>query len=97
MSGLQGRIAGAPITWGVDGSPGWGHLMNRDQVMTEMAQVGLKATEIGPDGYLPRDPDELRAYIALYDMQVVGGFVPAVLHRQERFEARLPPTCTTKS
>lgn len=89
MSGLQGRIAGAPITWGVDGSPGWGHLMDRDRVMTEMAQVGLKATEIGPDGYLPRDPDELRAYIELYDMQVVGGFVPAVLHRQDRFEASL--------
>ncbi len=25
------RIAGAPITWGVDGSPGWGHLMDRER------------------------------------------------------------------
>jgi len=89
MSDLGGRIAGAPITWGVDGSPGWGHLMDRDRVMTEMAQVGLSATEIGPDGYLPRDPDELRDYMAQYDMQVVGGFVPAVLHRQDRFDAGL--------
>ena len=89
MSDLGGRIAGAPVTWGVDGSPGWGHLMDRDRVMTEMAQVGLSATEIGPDGYLPRDPDELRDYMAQYDMQVVGGFVPAVLHRQDRFDAGL--------
>jgi inosose dehydratase len=87
MGDLSGRIAGAPITWGVDGSPGWGHLMDRDRVMAEMAEVGLKATEIGPDGYLPRDPEELRDYTARYDLQVVGGFVPAVLHRQDRFDA----------
>jgi inosose dehydratase len=89
MGDLGGRIAGAPITWGVDGSPGWGYLMDRDRVMTEMAQLGLSATEIGPDGYLPRDPDELRDYMARYDMQVVSGFVHAVLHCQDRFEAGL--------
>ena len=89
MGDLAGRIAGAPITWGVDGSLGWGHLMDRDRVMTEMAQVGLSATEIGPDGYLPQDPAELREYVARYEMRIVGGFVPAVLHRQDRFEAGL--------
>ena len=87
MSGLQDRIAGAPITWGVDGSPGWGYLMDRDRVMEEMAGVGLSATEIGPDGYLPRDPGELSDYMARYDLAVVGGFVPSVLHVQERFDA----------
>lgn len=89
MSDLLDRIAGAPITWGVDGSPGWGHLMNRDRVMSEMVDVGLSATEIGPDGYLPRDPDELREYVARYDLHVVGGFVPAVLYRLDRIEAEL--------
>ncbi len=89
MSDLSDRIAGAPITWGVDGSPGWGFLMDRDRVMAEMRQVGLSATEIGPDGYLPTDPGELREYVAGFDLQVVGGFVPAVLHIQDRFEAGL--------
>ena len=89
MADLDGRIAGAPITWGVDGSPGWGHLMDRDRVMTEMSQVGLSATELGPDGYLPRDPAELREYVGRYGMQLVGGFVHAVLHIQDRFEADL--------
>jgi inosose dehydratase len=89
MSALRDRIAGAPITWGVDGSPGWGYLMGRDRVMAEMAQVGLKATEIGPDGYLPRDPVELRAYMDRFGLAVVGGFVPSVLHVQERFDAGL--------
>jgi inosose dehydratase len=89
MADLNGRIAGAPITWGVDGSPGWGYLMDRDRVMAEMAQVGLSATELGPDGYLPRDPAELREYVARYGMQLVGAFVHAVLHDQDRFDADL--------
>ncbi len=83
------RIAGAPITWGVDGSPGWGHLMNRDRVMQEMADTGLSATELGPDGYLPTDVDELNDYLRGYDFHVVGGFVPAVLYRPDRIEAEM--------
>lgn len=89
MSDLMERIAGAPITWGVDGSPGWGHLMNRDRVMSEMTDIGLSATELGPDGYLPLDPDELADYLTGYDLHVVGGFVPALLYRPDRVEAEL--------
>ena len=89
MSNLLSRIAGAPITWGVDRTPGWGHLMDRDRVMSEMVDVGLSATELGPDGYLPGDHDELRYYLARYGLHVVGGFVPAVLYRPDRIEAEL--------
>jgi inosose dehydratase len=78
-----GRIAGAPITWGVDGSPGWGHLMNRERILAEMQQIGLSATELGPDGYLPEDPEELQALLDRFDLALVGGFVPAVLYRPE--------------
>lgn len=77
------RIAGAPITWGVDGSPGWGHLMNRERVFAEMQQIGLCATELGPDAYLPEDPEELRALLDRFDLTLAGGFVPAVLYRPE--------------
>lgn len=86
---LLQRIAGAPITWGVDGSPGWGHLMGRDRVMQEMVDTGLSATELGPDGYLPTDPDELRKYLDRFRLQVVGGFVPALLYRADRLEDEL--------
>ena len=86
MSFLE-RVAGAPITWGVDGSPGWGHLMQRDRVMQEMADAGLHATELGPDGYLPLDPDEMADYVKGYGLVVVGGFVPAILYRPDDFAA----------
>lgn len=86
MSDLLERVAGAPITWGVDGSPGWGFLMDRDRVMREMVESGLSATELGPDGYLPTDPVELREYLARFDLSIVGGFVPALLYRPDKIE-----------
>lgn len=89
MTSMMSRIAGAPITWGVDGSPGWGYLMDADRVLDEMAGVGLRATELGPDGYLPTDPGNLHAKLDNYGLELVGGFVPAVLHHPERAEKEL--------
>lgn len=89
MSDLLERVAGAPITWGVDGSPGWGFLMDRDRVLQEMVDSGLAATELGPDGYLPRNPSELQEYLAAYGLSIVGGFVPALLYRPDRIDTEL--------
>ena len=83
------RIAGAPITWGVDGSPGWGHLMDRDRVLSEMHDVGLSATELGPDGYLPGDAHELRLMLDQFSLALIGGFVPAVLYQPETLSENL--------
>lgn len=89
MSGLMERIAGGPITWGVTGDPEHSHQMDRERVLREMADVGLVATELGPDGFLPPDPVELRDYVSASGLRIAGGFVPAVLHRTDRFDAEL--------
>jgi inosose dehydratase len=57
--------------------------------MAEMTESGLSATELGPDGFLPLDPGELREYVARYDMSVIGGFVPALLYRPDVVETEL--------
>lgn len=80
---FMSRIAGAPITWGVDDSPGWGYLMDRNRVLSEMHQIGLSATELGPDGYLSQDVGELRDLLDRHELDLVGGFIPAVLFRPE--------------
>src|SRR5262245_65507372 len=74
------RIAGAPISWGVCEVPGWGHQLEPQKVLSEMREVGLAATELGPDGFLPADPDELAAILDEYGLQAVGGFTPVLVH-----------------
>jgi inosose dehydratase len=77
---MKGRVAGAPISWGVCEVPGWGHQLHVDRVLAEMRAVGLTATEFGPDGYLPRDPGQRSRLLAEYGLTPAGGFVPVVLH-----------------
>ena len=81
---MSARIAGAPISWGVSEVPGWGHQMRRERVLAEMRELGLAATEAGPDGFLPDAPAELRDLLATYDMALASGFTPLVLHGEWR-------------
>ena len=80
MTPLLERVAGAPISWGVCEVPGWGHQLDPGRVLSEMREVGLTATEFGPDGFLPDDPAAKAATLAEHGLAAVGGFVPVVLH-----------------
>lgn len=77
---IEERIAGAPISWGVCEVPDWGHQIAPERVLTEMRDLGLAATEFGPDGFLPDAPAEKAVLLADYGLRAVGGFVPVVLH-----------------
>jgi len=80
------RVASAPITWGVDPSPGWGHVIPRERYLVEMTSLGLRATELGPDGYLPADPEELAGFLSEQGLTVVGGWVPLALTTDALFQ-----------
>jgi len=80
MSAFAGRLAGAPISWGVCEVPGWGWQFDATTVLSQMQEVGLVATEFGPDGFLPNDPEAKAKTLADKGLRVVGGFVPVVLH-----------------
>jgi inosose dehydratase len=54
--------------------------MTPDRVLKEMAEVGITATEFGPEGFLPADPQAKAKTLADYGLKAVGGFVPVVLH-----------------
>jgi inosose dehydratase len=69
------RLAGAPISWGVCEVPGWGLQLPPERVLSDMAALGLKATELGPQGWLP---DDVRTELDRYGLRLVGGFVPVV-------------------
>lgn len=79
-STLSGRIAGAPISWGVCEVPGWGEMLRPERVLPEMRSLGLTTTELGAPGFLPDDAVELSAVLHEQGMGLLGGFVPLVLH-----------------
>lgn len=74
------KIAGAPISWGVCEVPGWGYQLGPERVLAEMREVGLTATEFGPDGFLPAQPDAMIRVLDHHGLQAVGGFTPLLLH-----------------
>ena len=80
MTSFADKIAGAPISWGVCEVPGWGYQLPPERVLAEMQQVGLAATEFGPDGFLPADPAVMAELLAARHLTAVGGFTPVVLH-----------------
>jgi inosose dehydratase len=86
-AGPMARLAAAPISWGVCEVPGWGRQLSPGRVLREMAELGLRATELGPLGWLPLDGPQVRAELDRHGLRLVGGFVPLVLH-----EADLAPT-----
>ena len=77
---LDERVAGAPVSWGVSEVPGWGWQYDAATVLREMAEVGLAATEFGPDGFLPDAPEAKAETLAAAGLSAVGQFVPVVLH-----------------
>ncbi|EQD82213.1 inosose dehydratase [Saccharopolyspora erythraea D] len=74
------RVAAAPISWGVSEVPGWGTKLDADLVLAEMAELGVRATELGPPGYLSDDPKRL---LDRYGLELVGGFLAVPLHDAE--------------
>jgi inosose dehydratase len=88
---IADRLAGAPISWGVCEVPGWGATLPPVRVLREMRELGLRATELGPVGYLGREASEVRGLLESFDLEAVGGFVPLVLTAGSRQLSRRGP------
>lgn len=73
------RLAAAPISWGVCEVPGWGWQHEPGAVLQQMRDLGITATEFGPDGFLPDAPQDKADTLARYGLAAVGQFVPVVL------------------
>lgn len=87
MTDLASRVAGAPITWGVCEVPGWGLQLPAELVLAEMRSIGLRATELGPDGFLREG--SAAAMLGAHGLSLVAGFVAAVLHDELRLDREL--------
>ena len=51
-----------------------------ERVLSEMAQLGFRATELGAVGFLPDDTAEAKDVVESHGMSLIGGFVPLIAH-----------------
>src|SRR5690349_20338288 len=58
-----------------------------ERVLREMAALGLRATELGPIGYVPLDAGQLRTTLEAHGLRLVGAFIPLVVHEPSAAEA----------
>lgn len=92
---FMSRLATAPISWGICEVPGWGVQLPVDRVLSEMAELGFPATELGSDGYLPTDPAVLKPLLAAHNLTMLAGFVPVVVHDPDQADETLQRAETT--
>ena len=73
------RLGSAPDSWGV-----WFPESDRqtpaNRFLDEVAAAGYKYLELGPWGYLPNDPAELREQLQIRGLALSGGTVGGSLH-----------------
>ena len=70
----------APDSWGV-WFPEDAHQVSWKQYLDEIGQAGYSYTELGPSGFLPQDPAQLRAELDSRGLTLCGGTIFAGLHR----------------
>ena len=80
------RIANAPCSWGViEGIEG--ETVGWRQVLDEMAAAGYVGTELGDWGFMPTDPETLRAELDRRGLALVASWVSVDLEDPSRLEA----------
>ena len=78
------RIATAPVSWGILEVEGWARQQTYGEVLDQMVQAGYTGTELGPFGFLPTDPRELKRELGIRNLSLLGAFVPLPLGHPER-------------
>jgi inosose dehydratase len=81
------KVGNAPVSWGVMEVAGWGEQIPYSRVLDEISQAGYEGTELGPYGYFPTQPDQLKAELSARGLQLVASFVPISLANAERHES----------
>src|SRR5688500_16224280 len=84
---LMIRVANAPCSWGVLEFDSSTRSAPFAQVLDEIRATGYAGTELGDWGFLPTDPQRLRAELAARELSLVGAFVPVALANRDTHAA----------
>jgi inosose dehydratase len=86
----------APDSWGV-WFPSDPHQVGWRQYLNEIAQAGYLWTELGPSGFLPQDPAQLRDELDARGLHLCGGTIFAGLHRGAEALEEAVEACSRES
>jgi inosose dehydratase len=81
------RIGNAPVSWGIFEIAGLSGDFPFQQVMDEVAEAGYEGTELGPWGYYPTDPAQLKAELAARGLALASAFCPVDTTRPDVYAA----------
>lgn len=81
------RIASAPVNWGIYEFEGIEPKYPYSQVLDDIVATGYTGLELGPWGYLPTDPSQLRQELQKRGLQLLSAFVPVRLVDASSHEA----------
>lgn len=88
---MTGKLASAPVTWGV-----WERTVDRpdlippNRMLETVSALGYAGIELGPPGYFGSDGESVAAALVPYGLDLVGGFAPLHFADDEAYRADLP-------
>lgn len=86
MSASTIRVGSAPDSWGV-WFPDDDRQVRADRFLDEVSAAGYRWIELGPYGFLPTDPIELRDSLTARGLSLSAGTVFEHLHRPDSWDA----------
>lgn len=81
------QVASAPVSWGVMEETDTAVWPTSQLVIEEISAAGYCGTELGPYGYYPTEPEDLRATLARHSLTLTSAFVPLRWFQPDRLPA----------
>jgi inosose dehydratase len=70
------HLASAPVSWGIMEETDNTHWPTWQKVLDDISALGFEGTELGPYGFYPTDPAQLRDELARRNLILTSAFVP---------------------
>ncbi len=70
------QLANAPVSWGIYEFDGMEPKYPYTTVLDQIVETGYTGLELGPWGYMPTDPEVLRAELSKRSLRLLSSFVP---------------------
>lgn len=79
------KVGNAPCSWGVIENIE-GERTTYVQVIDEIRESGYTGTELGDWGFMPTDPEKLKAELAARNLEMIGSWINVHMHDASRVE-----------